>query len=240
MPARALHRTLPICELLEQKMTDPTFRKGERTKFKLMKSVAELLNEYPFKDIRNLDICEHAGVSAGVMNAHYQDKRALMVALLTFAMEQLAAEFDRHNAELGEEPDRYIRLFDTIHYFMSCAHTNRGLWRLLLKEYEEHPGLAQLHHEAIDHWSDYLAQQIPDHQGNRKRSQADKKNLAVLLGGMLDDAMRRYLFSESPIADEPIDELIEKIATLRYSAIFGEYPKPASVKKALQMSDKRV
>lgn len=235
MPARTLHRTFSICELLEQRMADVSYRKGERTKFNLMKSVAELLNQRPFKDIRNLDICEHAGVSAGVMNSHFKDKRELMVALLTFFMEQLELEFTRHNAEQGEEKDIYIRLFDTLHYFMCCAQTNLGLWRLLLKEYDEHPALSKLHHKAIDHWSDYLAKQIPDRRGGKKLTQKDKKFMAILLGGMLDDAMRRYLFSDSAISDYPVEKLAETIATLRYSAIFGEYPSSASVKKANQM-----
>ena len=82
-------------------MTDPARRKGERTKFKLMKSTAELLGQQAFKDIRNLDICENAGVAAGVMNSHFKDKRELLVALLRFFMEQLKQEFNRHNDEYG-------------------------------------------------------------------------------------------------------------------------------------------
>ena len=236
MSTRTLHRTFSICDLLEQHMTDQARRKGERTKFKLMKSTAELLGQQAFKDIRNLDICENAGVAAGVMNSHFKDKRELLVALLRFFMEQLKQEFNRHNDEYGEEEDVYIRLFDTIYYIMCCVQTNLGLWRLLLKEFDEHPTLAELYHEGVDYWSGYLSKQIPENHCGKKVTKKDKKLMAMLLGGMLDDALRFYFFSESVISDYPVEKLAETIATLRYSAIFGEFPKPASIKKANLMA----
>lgn len=213
-------------------MTDTQYRKGERTKFRLMKSAAELLNERPFSEIRNLDISEHAGVAAGVVNSHFKDKRELAVALLTFYMEQLKCEFSRYNTEQDEEEDIYIKLFDTIHYVMCCAKNNLGLWRLLLNELNEHPELAKLYHKSIEYWSGYLAKQIPNQHCGKKTTQKDKTLMAILLGGMLDDAMRFYFYSDSVISQYSMGKVAEMICTLRYSAIFGEYPKPASVKKA--------
>jgi len=236
MPAKTLHRIFSICDLLEQRMSDAKYRKGERTKFRLMNSTAELLNEHPFSEIRNLDISEHAGVAAGVVNTHFKDKRELVVALLTFFMEQLEYEFSRYNTEQGEEEDIYIRLFDTIHYVMRCAQNNLGLWRLLLNDLGEHPELSKLYHKGIEYWSGYLSKQIPNQHGGKKITQNDKKLMAILLGGMLDDAMRFYFYSDSVISNYPMEKVAEMIATLRYSAIFGEFPKPASIKKANLMA----
>jgi len=115
------------------------------------------------------------------------------------------------------------------------VQTNLGLWRLLLKEFDEHPTLAELYHEGVDYWSGYLSKQIPENHCGKKVTKKDKKLMAMLLGGMLDDALRFYFFSESVISDYPVEKLAEMIATLRYSAIFGQYPDSGSVRKAGQM-----
>ncbi len=201
-----------------------------------MKSVSELLRESSFNDIRNIDICEQAGVSYGVLNLRFKDKKELIIHLLEYFFDNFQSEFDRYSEKRGEEDDVYVRLFDTINYVVISAETNLGIWRVMTMESDRHPELGKILAKVIDYWSTRIASVVPNEMAGRKLNRKDKLAIGVILGGMLDNAIQQFFLVQDRIVDFPAEKFTELNAILRYRALFAEDPRPESVRKARRLA----
>ena len=239
MTLKRLHAPFRLSDVLDANIADMTLKKTERTEFRLMKSVAELLSDRPLSQIRNIDISKHAGVSYGVVNLRFNDKFELVRRLVNYYFTQFNLEFDRHIEAQGGEEDVYLRLYDTVDYLIGCCRNNLGITRMLLVESNQTPQLRDQSKKTMLHWNDRLAELIPVRIGGKRFTKEDKHAMGIVLGGMLDDSIRQFYLVKDPIAHCKPKKLAEIITILRYRAIFGEDPSPGSVKRARLLAKRK-
>ena len=102
--------TFSIIEILDARLRDDSYRKGEKARFALMKAAAELLGDQPVSEIRNIDICKKANVATGLLNTYFADKHDLMAQLLALFVERLDKEYEPHRVDLQNETDDLRKL----------------------------------------------------------------------------------------------------------------------------------
>lgn len=235
MSLKQLPLTFSICEALQLRINDDTLKKTERTKSRLMKSMAELLDNQSLKDIRNTDLSANAGVSYGVLNMHFKDKVELAMHLLQYFINFFQIEFKRHKDTLVEEEDVYLRLFSTVYFHMQCCQRNIGLYRLLLVESDNFVELEPIFPDAIYHWSNEDIILPPGRIADIILDKEETNIVGVLIGGMLNDAVRYFLLRPVTSAKYSIEKLTLLVTVLRYRAMFGKDPTSASLKKVDQL-----
>jgi AcrR family transcriptional regulator len=223
-----------IVEVLASRLRDTSYRKGEKTKFALMKAAAELLGDQPLSEIRNIDICVKADVSAGLLNTYFNDKHDLIAQLLALFVEYLQAEYEPHREDLPDETDAYVRIYNRIKYMIDVSQRNLGVFRLLMLESPDFPN-PQIPHlrETTDRfWVNDLAETIPNEKAGLKLMKKDRFTIAALLGAMVDEAIRHILLKRKNGETYRTKKLVEMLAILRFSAIYGADPTPESRQKA--------
>lgn len=222
-----------IIEILDARLRDGSYRKGEKAKFALMKAAAELLGDQPVSEIRNIDICQKANVATGLLNTYFADKHDLLAQLLALFVEHLDKEYEPHRVELENETDDYVRIHDRIKYMIDVSQRNLGVFRLLMVESPDSPNpqITHLRQTTDRFWVNDLAQTIPNEKAGIKLSKKDRFTVAALLGAMVDEAIRHILLRRQNGTTYPTKRLVELLAVFRYSAIYGENPCEASQAK---------
>ena len=234
-----MNRKLPpfsIIEILDGRIGNPLYRKGEKTRFNLMKAAAELLGDQPYNEIRNIDICHKANASAGMLNTYFSDKHDLIAQLLALFLECLEKEYEPHRIDLRDETDRYLRIHDRIEYIIEVSQRNPGVFRLLIVESPDFPNpeIVKLRSAAFHYWVNDLADLIPREKAGLKLSKKDRFTMAAMLGAMVDEAIRTTYVVRQQEKRHSTKRLVEMLAVLRYAAIYGEDPSASSRKKAQQ------
>ena len=236
MALKALHPTFSIIEVLEKRIDDSNLKKAQRTELRLMKSIAELLDHNPFKEVRNSDISANAGVSYGVLNARFKDKTALAIRLASTYAEELYWTFFNNKQTAGEVEDLYIQIYDQIHYHFRCVENNRGIWRMIMGTDVTGKEMEAILTRTQRHWIEQLIVQLPDQIAGKKPNKKDTELIGSALSGMFDEVSRQFfLKGETNNAYSPI-KMTEWVALLRYRAIMGEDPDLESIKRANQLA----
>ena len=225
-----------IIEVLSARLDSSAYRKGEKAKFSLMKATVELLADRPMSEIRNIDISEKAGVSAGLLNTYFKNKHELTARLLELFLECLQEKYEIHLQSLANETDAYVRIHDRVKYVIDVFQQNPGVFRLLIVESPDFPNerLTRLRETAGKFWTDDLAALIPNERAGLKLSKVERRFIASMLGGMVDAAIRSSILTGRVGEEYPTARLVDILTVLRYSAMYGKDPSPESREKAVE------
>src|SRR5690606_7986442 len=152
----SMKKDIPFNKVLEQQAkNDPTLKKGDRTRYRLMVATAKLLQDTFFHDLRIVDICKHSGVSQGTFYLYFDDK----MSVTTTTLSQFVHHIFQSLKDAGTDQKN---LADAIHAttlaYVKQFYLNRGLLRCLMQMTEESAEFEKLYHSLNSSWNKRTAQ----------------------------------------------------------------------------------
>lgn len=202
--------TLDFAMALLTKAEDPSLRKTERTRQRLLASIAhELMAGTERTGLKVAEITQKAGLAHGTFYRYFPDIEAAASAVIedfsAFVQESLA------QARQGETGSRE-RVRSATLLFAHLFRRNAGLMRCLLGFGGENTAFATSYQKLNRDWYQRVAMAITRQRGD-KSPPADLLPAAYALGGMIDDFLAQiYLRKVPALAHLAHDE--EKIADL--------------------------
>lgn len=214
--------TLDFAQALLAGAEDPSARKTERTRLRLLASIArELMAGVERTDLKVAEVTRKADLAHGTFYRYFTDVPAATAAVIelfsAFVAERLAGARD---GETGSSD----RVRSATLLFARLFRRNAGLMRCLLGLGGESLPFAAAYQRLNRDWYERVAAAIARRRGE-ETSAADALAEAYALGGMIDDFLVQvYLRKEPALAHLADDE--EKIADLLTRLwCFGAYGK---------------
>lgn len=172
----------------------PDIRKIERTRLRLLASMATLLSEgTELVDLRVADVVEKAGLAHGTFYRYFVDLPAAIESLAgdfaVFLYEQLS------NAKIGDSGSRERVKFATLTY-VKIFRANTGLMNCLKSLRREDTTFRKAYIELNHGWNMRMAAAIARRRGTS--SQSSVLPIAYALGGMMDEFLTQLLLRKDP------------------------------------------
>lgn len=179
---------------------NPPKQKGDRTRERLKIAAAKVLEQKGYHAMRVADITEAAGVAEGSFYFYFKDKTEASLTVLTDLLNNFfSLEGPRTR---GRSVYDAIRL--TNRRWISVCRANAGLMRCILQLGDEIPEFSKLTQNANRVWYERVV------EGVRRRRGAKDANpmfAAYMLGGMMDDLVRKLIVYPDPNLRAVLDEL---------------------------------
>jgi TetR/AcrR family transcriptional repressor of nem operon len=201
-------------------------RKGDRTKARLKVAAVETLETQGYRDMKVADICQRADVTAAVLYLYYENKRTIVLDVLT---EFLNEFFATAKTPRGETLYQAIYLANL--RWLRLARANAGLMKCLLEASEDEPSFAKLYSEANHKW---YKRSVEVWQARYSSEMFDTRAALILsysLGGLLDEVVRflfidrdEHLLSAVAELDLSDEELGEFVSLVWYRALTARDP----------------
>lgn len=195
--------TLSFTEHLQQRLREsPPKQKGERTRLRLRIATAKSLERHGYHAMRVTDVTASAKVAEGSFYVYFTDKTDAALSVLSELLEDfldLAVKSSAHR-------DPFDAIRATNRRWLSVCRANAGLMRCILQLGDEDPNLAKLAQRANRLWYERVAQS----DAKRRRSPkgpAAALLAAYLLGGMMDELVRKLIIYPDPRFAELLEEL---------------------------------
>ena len=197
----------------------PAARKGERTKARIIEAAASLLATSGYHELKVLDVCAAARISAGTFYGHFKDRTALCEEVLVRAIRSVTEEIlvggDRDGdpfPAILETNTRYIGLF------VSAGPFNRALQQLV----DESQRVRQAWQEANARIAAHIAAGVA-----RRTGQEPDLAAARAAQSMLDGVLMQYFAWEDERLREAfgdVDALARQISILWYRLLYRTDP----------------
>lgn len=201
-------------------------RKGDRTKARLKVATIEALDELGYRDMKVVDICKRADVTAAVLYLYYDNKLSLVLDVLTEFLNEFFATAKTPRSNSLFEAIRLANL-----RWLRLARVNSGLMRCLLEASNDEPSFGKLYSEANHKW---YQRSVQVWQARYAREEFDPRAALLLsysLGGLLDEVVRLlFIAKDTHVVDavtslELADEqLAEYISLIWYRALTAQDP----------------
>ncbi len=122
-----------------------------RTKQRILAAAAEIVSNAGVSELTLETVAEQAGISKGGLLYHFEDKDALVLAMVTAPLERFEAEVERRlNADPDQSSGHWLRAFvgATIDYELPDRDLNAGM----LAAAATNPNLLGPVQEAFNRW----------------------------------------------------------------------------------------
>lgn len=187
--------TLSYIEHLKQRQRDaPPKQKGERTRQRLRIATAEALERTGYHAMRVLDITKAAEVAEGLFYVYFKDKTEATLSVLNEMLE----DFLGLSTLTTEERDPFSAIRAANRRWLAVCRANAGLMRCLLQVSDEEPSLTGLAQRANRLWYDVVAQTHVKRRGGRPGDTPSVLFATYLLGGMMDELVRKLFIYPDP------------------------------------------
>ncbi len=218
-----MKKDIPFNKVLEQQAKDdPTLKKGDRTRYRLMVATAKLLQDTFFHDLRIVDICKHSGVSQGTFYLYFDDK----MSVTTTTLSQFVHHIFQSLKDAGTDQKN---LADAIHAttlaYVKQFYLNRGLLRCLMQMTEESAEFEKLYHSLNSSWNKRTAQAIALRLGKRPADDPEAILTVYAAGGMVDEYLANLYVRKDPVLIEQSgspEDVARLLSTLWMRVVLGE------------------
>lgn len=213
--------TLTLAELLA--VTRPAQRKGERTRARILESAAAIMAKDGVHNLKVLDVCSAAHISAGTFYNHFSDRDAMCEEVLLRVIDSLTDDIlvggnqtDDPFPAILETNTRYIQLF------VSAGPLNRAVQQLV-------DGSDRVR----DAWrasNARIAGQIAAGAA-RRTGLAPDLTAAFAAQAMLDGVLMQYFaWEDDSVRDAfgDVDELAYRVSVLWYRLLYRADPPVAA------------
>jgi len=193
--------SLSYIDHLETALRDnPPKQKGDRTRDRLKIAAAKVLEQKGYHAMRVADITEAAGVAEGSFYFYFKDKTEASLTVLTDLLNNFfSLEAPRVGARSVYDA---IRL--TNRRWISVCRANAGLMRCILQLGDEVPQFSKLSQNANRVWYERVVEGIRRRRGAKD---ANPMFAAYMLGGMMDELVRKLIIYPDPNLRDVLDEL---------------------------------
>ncbi len=187
--------TLSFIEHLEQQLREsPPKQKGLRTRLRLKIATAKMLSRDGYHAMRVSDISARARLAEGSFYVYFKDKTdAALTVLVQLLEEFLDLEVRTRSGE--RTPFEAIRASNR--RWIAVCRANAGLMRCILQLGDEDPRLTELAQRENRAWYERVAQSSARRRNASQNSEA-ALFAAYLLGGMMDELVRRLIIYPDP------------------------------------------
>ncbi|MFK5894362.1 MAG: TetR/AcrR family transcriptional regulator [Pseudomonadota bacterium] len=213
---------------------DKVSTKGERTCNKIKLATAQVIDKISYKDLRVVDICNKANISAGTFYIYFKEKKEVTVEVLTNFVEMYHSRIRSPKTEY----DFKVIQSENMSY-LQLAKDNPGLISCFLEVGIEVPELAKFHQQIDLATYTNIVERVM-----RVNPKADfNLTLAMVyaLGSMMDEVARRLVLEEAPMLnlvinnlDSDIESYCECLSIIWYRTLFGRNPKQPNSDMAKQ------
>lgn len=203
-------KTLDFATVLLARAEDPGLRKTERTRLRLLASIATaLMSGVERTDLKVADVTRGASLAHGTFYRYFADMRAATAALIedfsAFVQERIASARD------GETGSRARVLGATLLY-ARLFRRNAGLMRCLIGLTGETASFARSYQRLNRDWYGRVAAAIARRRSGEEQPH-DVLPAAYALGGMIDEFLTQIYLRKDPALLHLSDQE-EKIAEL--------------------------
>lgn len=214
--------SLDFAQTLLAAAENPALRKIERTRLRLLASIAEaLMAGTERSDLKVADITRNAGVAHGTFYRYFTDMRtgtdALIEEFSGFVGNRIA------NARDGETGSR-ARVLGATRLYARLFRRNGGLMRCLIGLTGEATSFAKSYQRLNRDWYGRVAGAIARERGARN-SRDEFLPAAYALGGMIDEFLTQIYLRKDPalahLADDE-DGVAELLTDLWCFGAYGE------------------
>jgi AcrR family transcriptional regulator len=170
----------------------PPKQKGLRTRERLKIATAKVLEQRGYHAMRVADITASAEVAEGSFYMYFKDKTDASITVLT---EFLHSFLDLEVRSAGHR-SAFEAIRATNRRWLSVCRANAGLMRCILQVGDEEPAFSRLAQQANRSWYERVVQGL-----SRRRGGAETEPTwlaAYLLGGMMDELVRRLIVYPDP------------------------------------------
>ena len=213
-------KIVPFSDVLEERARTEGIKKGERTRIRLMRTTARLLQNVYFHSLRVGDICEGANVSQGTFYLYFKDKKDVSTALLSEFTRYVYEILDR--AGSGHDDPRQS-VYQTTLAYVAIFQQNRGLMRCLLQPAEELAEFEKIYRTLNSEWNRRVSRAIARWSNGTTDVTDEHLLTAYALGAMVDEFLTNLYVRRDPniteIAGEP-EQVAELLSRLWYRSIF--------------------
>jgi TetR/AcrR family transcriptional regulator, ethionamide resistance regulator len=169
-------------------------RKGNRTEARIKLSTCELLEQMPLSALKIQDVCGTAEIAQGTFYLYFEDRQALLNALLADFV-----NFVRQRMiERSRESNTYIEsVRHTTMAYYRLFENNRGLMKCLLSHYEDFPKASAILSDLNTTWITLNVRSMQKRMRAEGRAdvipEAELFRRCYALGGMVDQYLA-YIF----------------------------------------------
>lgn len=186
--------TLSFIDHLKKRLRDaPPKQKGQRTRQRLRIATAEALERTGYHSLRVVDITKTAEVAEGLFYVYFRDKTDATLSVLN----ELLQDFLGFSTHTTGKRDSFGAIRATNRRWLEVCRANAGLMRCILQVGDEDPTLARLAQRTNRLWYDHVAQSHVQRRGT-PHSKAPALFAAYLLGGMMDELVRKLIIYPDP------------------------------------------
>jgi TetR/AcrR family transcriptional repressor of nem operon len=221
---------LSYIDHLEAALRDsPPKQKGQRSRERLKIATARVLEEKGYHAMRVADVTDAAEMAEGSFYVYFKDKADASLTVLTDLLENFfSLEAPRDGARSVYDS---IRL--TNRRWLSVCRANAGLMRCILQLGDQEPAFAELSQNANRVWYERVVAGV-----QRRRGSESKAPLlaAYMLGGMMDELVRKMIVYPDPQFTKVLEEMgadddaVADAASLVWLRIFHpDQPAPADL-----------
>jgi len=179
---------------------DPPKQKGLRTRDRIKIATAKVLEKKGYHAMRVSDVTETAEMAEGSFYVYFKDKTDATVTVLTDLLEN----FFNLEAPRDGERSAYDSIRLTNRRWISVCRANAGLVRCILQVGDETPEFARLSQDANRVWYQRVAEGVRRRRGT---SPGIPTLAAYLLGGMMDELVRKLIVYPDPSLLELLAEM---------------------------------
>ncbi|ROR46563.1 TetR/AcrR family transcriptional regulator [Kitasatospora cineracea] len=193
----------------------PATRKGEQTRARIIEAAASLLAASGYHDLKVLDVCAAARISAGTFYTHFKDRSALCEEVLVRVVRSVTQEI---LVGAGQGGDPFAAIVETntryIALFISAGPFNRALQQLV----DESERVRAAWQEANAAIAEHIAAGVARRTGQEPDLAAARAAQAMLDGVLMQyfawqDASLREAFGD-------VDELAQRVSVLWYRLLY--------------------
>lgn len=198
--------------------------KGDRTKFRLKKAAAQVLEEVGYNDLKVADICSSAEVALGTFYVYFKDKNEIATEVVLDFVQHLY----RQAVQVGRGQGKYEAILNTNRFFISAYQANPGLMRCHVQLQSQLPEFQKAWRPLHLRWVEILARSI----ARRGNYSEDMPGSAMAVAHALESMVFQFLYAllvtretvldDSEVADS--EEIAEMLSILWYRSVYCRDP----------------
>lgn len=217
-----------LAELYSQEADDRNKKKSERTALRLLQSVAEVLDDVSYPQLRAADIADNAGVAYGTMYRYFKDKAEPTCLAATRLTLEFQNRFHNPRSVNGTRLTSYQRTYLANAFYLDTFILNKGLFRVLFTQTFELPEVKVAYETLCLSAHSRIGSSLRPPEGLTLTPQ-DRLVAGYMLGGMADEILRQvFLLENADLAHTQDNDQLPQLCTLLsimwYRAAHGKDP----------------